>query len=93
MLERIQNALNNFSGGNLTENALSFFATLGYESNRQIPLDEKSFDGFEAEYITEESNFNRENAFVEEWQYADLLFQLTGDELDSQGSAFIRQFA
>lgn len=88
MLERIQNALNNFSDGNLTENALSFFATLGYESNRQIPLDEKSFEGFQNEFITDESNFSRKNAFVEDWQYADLLFQLTGDELGDQSPLF-----
>jgi hypothetical protein len=46
MLEKIQNALKSFSGGNLTENAIKLFQTLGYESERQLPFDNKSFDDF-----------------------------------------------
>ncbi len=87
MLEKIQNSLEKFSRGNLSENALNLFQTLGYESTRQQPFDDKSFADF-AEFITDESNFNRENAFADEWQYVDLLFQLTGDELSKQVSIF-----
>lgn len=86
-LNAIQNALNAFSDGNLTENALNLFQTLGYESERQQPFDNKNFDDF-AEYITEESRFSEENAFVSEWKYVDLLFQLTETELSNQFSMF-----
>ncbi len=87
MKENILQSLEKFSRGNLSENALNLFQTLGYESTRQQPFDDKSFENF-AEYITDESNFNRKNAFADEWQYVDLLFQLTGDELSKQVSIF-----
>ena len=76
MLEKIQNALNQFSDGNLTENALNFFRTLGYESERQMPFDDKSFAEFKDRYIEEDSGFNENNALVEEWRYVNLLFKL-----------------
>jgi hypothetical protein len=88
MLEKIQNALNQFSDGNLTENALNFFRTLGYESERQMPFDDKSFAEFKDRYIEEDSGFNENNALVEEWRYVDLLFQITEDELSSQNLIF-----
>ena len=73
MLDKIQKSLDTFSGGDLTENALNLFQTLGYESERQLPFDDKSFADFE-NYITDESNFNEKNALASEWQYVDLLF-------------------
>jgi adenine-specific DNA-methyltransferase len=87
MLEQIKISLNSFSHGNLSDNALNLFQTLGYESDRQQPFDDKSFANF-AEYITHESNFNQKNAFADEWQYVDLLFQLTETELTQQFSMF-----
>ncbi len=87
MLEKIQNALNLFSKGDLTENALNLFQTLGYESERQLPFDDKSFADFAA-YVTEESKFSEKNALAGEWQYVDLLFQLTESELTEQNSLF-----
>jgi hypothetical protein len=41
MLEKIQSALNSFSNGDLTENALNLFQTLGYESERQRQVTSK----------------------------------------------------
>lgn len=87
MLENIQSALKLFSNGNLTENALNLFQTLGYESERQMPFEDKSFADFES-YIAEDSRFSEKNAFVEEWKYVDLLFQLTESELSEQFSKF-----
>ncbi len=87
MKEKILQSLKQFSSGNLTENALNLFKTLGYESERQLPFDNKSFDDF-AEYITTEANFSEKNALVSEWKYVDLLFQLTEAELSDQVSMF-----
>ncbi len=87
MLEKIQNSLKAFSHGNLTENALKLFQTLGYESDRQQPFDNKSFADFE-DYINDNDNFIYKNAFTAEWKYVDLLFQLTETELTEQFSMF-----
>jgi hypothetical protein len=87
MLETIQSVLNAFTNGNLTANALSFFAALGYASERQQPLDDKTFAGFSA-YLNDEAKFSEKNALVAEWRYVDLLFQLTGDELNQQAGLF-----
>jgi adenine-specific DNA-methyltransferase len=87
MLEKIQSALNSFSKGDLTENALNLFQTLGYESERQLPFDDKSFADFET-YIKDDSNFSEKNALISEWQYVDLLFQLTESELKEQNLLF-----
>ncbi len=87
MLETIQSALNSFSEGDLTENALDFFQTLGYKSERQMPFDDKSFADFET-YIKDDLNFSEKNALASEWQYVDLLFQLTESELKEQNLLF-----
>lgn len=64
-MQTIQSALNVFSAGDLTNNALAFFAALGYRSERQQPLDEKTFAGFSA-YLNKEINFNEKNALVQD---------------------------
>jgi type I restriction-modification system DNA methylase subunit len=87
MLESIQSALESFSGGNLTENALNLFQTLGYESERQLPFEDKSFADF-ASYLKDEAKFSEKNALVSEWRYVDLLFQLTESELEKQNLLF-----
>jgi hypothetical protein len=87
MLDKIQNSLKSFVTGDLTENALNLFRSLGYESERQLPFDDKSFDDFAA-YIPEQSKFNEKNALSDEWLYVDLLFQLTESELEDQNLLF-----
>ncbi len=79
-MQTIQASLNAFSVGDLSQNALSFFAALDYASERQQPLDEKTFAGFSA-YIHEDAKFSEKNALVNDWRYVDLLFQLTESEL------------
>ncbi len=71
----------------MTENALRLFRTLGYESERQLPFDEKSFADF-ADYIKDDSKFSEKSALVGEWKYVDLLFQLTESELKTQNLLF-----
>ncbi|MBN1290264.1 MAG: N-6 DNA methylase, partial [Candidatus Latescibacteria bacterium] len=86
---RIKDSLGSFCYGNLSDNALNFFKTLGYNTDRQAPLSEKSFNEFKASYI--ENNvkpFNEDNANAQDWSYVDLLFQLSKDEIVEQISIF-----
>ncbi len=73
----IEHAINAFSYGNLTENSLKLFQELGYNTERQQPLPDKTFACFKEYYIDTDSRFNEEKALAKEWQQIDLLFQLT----------------
>ncbi len=90
LLAAIQTSLQSFAEGNLTDNALAFFRTLGYVSERQQPLAEKTYAGFAATFVRDEANFNQKTALVEQWRYADFLFQLTESELSDQQVIFQR---
>ncbi len=88
MKQKIQSALQSFSKGNLTENALNLFQTLGYNTERQSPLNKPTFAAFKASFIDNQSTFNEEKAKVGDWKYVDLLFQLSKEEILRQMSRF-----
>lgn len=77
-----------FSQNDLTNNSLNLFDTLGYNTERRSHLQKKSFDYFSTLFITPDSKFNQEKAVAAEWNYIDLLFQLTKDEASKQNSLF-----
>ncbi len=89
MKEKISASIKNFSKHSLTENALEFFKTLGYESDRQQPLDDKTFGDFQDRFISEDKNFDETKALTDDWKYVDFLFQLTENELNKQQSLLI----
>jgi len=84
----IEHAIKAFSSGNLTENSLKLFQELGYKTDRQQPLPDKTFACFKEYYLDTDSRFNEEKALTKEWQQIDLLFQLTKEEVTSQNSFF-----
>ena len=84
----IEHAIKAFSSGNLTENTLNLFQVLGYNTDRQQPLPDKTFACFKEYYIDTDSRFNEEKALAKEWQQIDLLFQLTKEEVTGQNSLF-----
>ncbi|MBF8275272.1 MAG: hypothetical protein HW390_345 [Candidatus Brocadiaceae bacterium] len=86
--QKIQSALQSFSEGNLTENALNLFQTLGYNTERRSPLDKPTFTTFKESFIGNQSKFNKEKAMVSDWKYVDLLFQLSKEEILKQVSRF-----
>ena len=88
MKQKIQSALQSFSKDNLTENALNLFKTLGYNTERQSPLNKPTFAAFKASFIDNQSTFNEEKAKVGDWKYVDLLFQLSKEEILKQMSLF-----
>jgi hypothetical protein len=85
---KIKNRIESFRGGNLTDNAISLFKTLGYNTERQEPLQEKTYADFKERYLDRPNNFNEDKAIVADWKYIDLLFQLSKEEISSQLSLF-----
>jgi len=84
----IGEAIKAFEKGNLSENALKLFQTLGYNTDRQSPLSKPVFAEFRDDCITPEKSFNESKALCSEWEYVDLLFQLSKEEVLKQTSLF-----
>ncbi len=74
--QRIKEAIRQFNNGNLSENALNLFLTLGYITERRAPLEKTTYAAFRDTFIDDQSEFNENKAMVKEWKYVDLLFQL-----------------
>jgi len=70
MKTTLQTTLNAFKTGNFTENSISFFETLGYNTEYNQPLTQKNYAGFAVEFTP----LNETNALVSEWLYVDQLF-------------------
>ena len=86
--KEIETALKSFAAGNLTENALGLFETLGYNTARRANFDRPSFLYFKENYFSDDTAFNEKNALVADWQSVDLLFQLSADEMSDQTAMF-----
>src|SRR3990170_7482266 len=86
--KKIKKRIQAFSEGNLTANALQLFQTLGYNTERQAPLDTPTYNSFKESWIDVQSKFNENKALVTEWKYVNLLFQLSKDEVLKQTSLF-----
>lgn len=78
--QAISQALKQFTAGNLADNARSLFETLGYRVDKQTSLDAPTAQSF-VDSFAQERAFNRETALLKDWQFVDLLFQLTKDEI------------
>ncbi|EKD28584.1 MAG: hypothetical protein ACD_79C00270G0003 [uncultured bacterium] len=86
----IQLAIQSFATFNLTEGAISFFKTLGYNTARQNPFEKKKYSEFKANYgeVFADKKFSEDKALTKEWKSVDLLFQLTKDEISNQNELF-----
>ena len=76
----IQRALNNFTDGNLAENATHLLKVLGYESQRTLNRDANTVAAFREDFDPD-NLINPEKASLGEWQTVDFLFQITADEI------------
>ncbi len=88
--EGIEAALATFSHQPIREAASGFLATLGYRSDRTLNLGNSSPRAF-LELVnsrTGSTSFNESKALFSDWASADLLFQLTDEELSGQTSLF-----
>ncbi|WP_052700456.1 hypothetical protein [Methylocucumis oryzae] len=78
----IENALKAFSSNTLSYNAIHLFDTLGYNTIRRQPFEQKNYAYFEEYYLAANTHFNAEKAKVDQWQSIDLLFQLSQEEVN-----------
>ena len=88
--ESIQNALAAVETSPFRDSAAGLLATLGYRSDRTVNLGSSSPNAF-LQFIraqAAEAPFNETKALFESWKSADLLFQLTDEELNSSQSLF-----
>ena len=89
--KNIERAIMAFDGASLSDAGISLFATLGYDTKLQAPLDSKTYGEFKSLYIDSSpagSRFSGERAFAAEWQSIDILFQLTDESFSRQGMLF-----
>ena len=76
----IQRALNNFTDGEIHENATHLLNVLGYQSQRTLSRTENTVTAF-LEDFDRHKRMNRQKALLQEWDTADFLFQLTANEI------------
>ncbi len=86
--EQIAQAIQTFSGDNLTAGGIALFKTLGYNTDRQASLSSPVYNEFKASYVDGNPRFKEDKALVEDWKYVDLLFQLSKEEISQQQSLF-----
>ena len=80
--EKIEQALHQFTNGNLADNAKHLFDVLGYESQRTMRLEPNTSDSFLSAFnLQDNQGFNPERALIAKWESIDVLFQLTEDEI------------
>ncbi len=86
----LQSALAAFNGKTLREASLGFFRTLGYSSQRTIELPNSSPKAFLDRFTKTPgaASFDETKALFSHWSRADLLFQLTDQELSREESLF-----
>ena len=87
---KIETALAAFSRQPIREAATKFLAALGYRSDRTLNLGNSSPRAF-LELLnsqTGSTSFNESKALFSDWGSADLLFQLTDEELSGHASLF-----
>ena len=76
----IQRALNQWTNGELHENATHLLKVLGYESQRTLNRDNNTIEAFREDFDPN-NLINPQKAHLQEWQTADFLFQITADEI------------
>ena len=78
--EDIQATLQEFSNGNLKDNARSLLNTLGYRSEKTLALSSNDRETFLAAFDPQ-GQLNKEKALFGQWRSIDLLFQLAADDI------------
>lgn len=78
--QAIQTALAGFSSKPLADAGISLLESLGYRSQKRIPLKPNTAATFVATF-GKDKPLNPEHAMLADWQSVDLLFQLTDDEV------------
>ena len=87
--QSIEQALKDFQREPLLTSAQNLFNKLGYSSRRTLPVPLGTANQF-LERFNRAGNINTERALLDKWESIDLLFQLTGEEIEdvNQGQFF-----
>lgn len=90
LLESIRAALAAVASRPLRDSATDLLATLGYSSDRTLDLGSSKPRAFLELLLSRASNtgFDESKALFSDWASADLLFQITDEELSGQASLF-----
>ena len=86
----IQTALQAFESSSLHEASITLLSALGYHSDKTIEIpdaDPSAFLNLLADY-NPDVEINRDKALFDDWLKADILFQLTDEELSHEASLF-----
>lgn len=90
VLTSIKQALQDYSSKGVRQASLDLLQILGYQSDKTLNLENSDpktfFDFIKASHPA--SGIDEKNALAKDWVSADLLFQLTDDELSGQSSLF-----
>ncbi|MBU1874370.1 N-6 DNA methylase [bacterium] len=81
--QNIQSNIKQFKDGEFLTHAEELFTTLGYASDYKAKLDKK--------YLCDH-HLNQEKTLIKSWLNADLLFQVTGDDISKQELLFEANF-
>ncbi|MCZ6819898.1 MAG: hypothetical protein O7G31_10470, partial [Calditrichaeota bacterium] len=79
--QAVLTTLTGFQDSSLRENCTALLKTLGYQSDKTHALDTDTPPAF-LETFDPNNRINRSHALVDKWQTADMLFQLTDEELN-----------
>ena len=84
--QELQDRLKLFESQPLREASIGLLDALGYRSDRTIEIPDSAPDAFLGMLAENDQDkaFNKKNALFDEWLHADLLFQLTDEELSDQ---------
>lgn len=88
--ESIKTSLQSFESKNLHEVSLTLLQTLGYQSDKAIDVPDSSPQAF-LELLSEYNpnvGINKDKALFDDWLKADVLFQLTDEELSHETRLF-----
>ena len=88
----IEQALKNFSQVSTSDGIKHLFETLGYSTQRELPLDNQTPNEVLEVFAWE--NFREDKGLLEEWESVNCLFQVTEDEItqNGQGTLFKPSF-
>ena len=86
--QNIANAISGFSKGNLFNNAIQLFSSLGYKTERQSRLSKNNYKGFIEDFPSASEKMNPKKTLTENWKSIELLFQLTQTEMTRQSFLF-----
>ncbi|MCC5944187.1 MAG: Eco57I restriction-modification methylase domain-containing protein [Bernardetiaceae bacterium] len=80
--ENLAQSIKAFQNGDLSENTLRLFQTLGYDTeSRQVLFEHKDLDDFED--FVDISRFDRKKGMTDHWKSVDVLFQITDEEIQN----------